>query len=187
LTHSFAGDDPIICRDYVRTKVGLAAFKPNGNGKRHRASDDSIERALMAVVAKQNQHEEKTKGKIVAGYDYKDADGTLLYQNVRFEPKRFAQRRPNGKDWIWNLRGLYRRAPYRWRQLIDDAYAPVCFTEGEKDADTLTALDLCSTTIVSGKWTDEIAEALKDRNVWIFEDEDEAGTRRALEAAERLH
>src|SRR5215468_1010660 len=52
LAHSFAGDDAIICRDHVRTKAGLAAFKPNGNGKRHRASDDAIERALMAAVAK---------------------------------------------------------------------------------------------------------------------------------------
>jgi len=71
--------------------------------------------------------------------------------------------------------------------LIDDAYAPVCFTEGEKDADTLAALDLCSTTIASGKWTEEIAQALKHRNIWIFEDADESGRKRALEAAERLH
>src|SRR6476620_7283572 len=27
--HSFAGDDPIECRDYVRLKMGLPAWEPN--------------------------------------------------------------------------------------------------------------------------------------------------------------
>jgi hypothetical protein len=157
LTHSFSGDNPIICRDLVRSKLNLPAFEPK-NGKHHRASDDAIERALMAAV----QSSSKPKGNVLRTHDYTDADGTLLYQNVRYEPKDFRQRRPDGKGGhIWNLRGFDRRVPYRWPQLIDDAYAPVCFTEGEKDADTLAALDLCSTTIVSGKWTDEIAQALK--------------------------
>jgi hypothetical protein len=183
LVHSFANDDPIECKDYVRSKTGLPAFKSNGSG-RHRASEDAIERALMAVV----QSSGKPKGKIIAVYDYTDPEGALLYQNVRYEPKRFAQRRPDGNGGhIWNLDGVDRRVPYRWRQLIDDAYAPVCFTEGEKDAATLAGLDLCSTTIVSGKWTDEIAQALKDRNIWIFEDADKSGRKRALEAAKRLH
>ena len=28
LVHSFAGDDPIACRDYVRERLGLPAWKP---------------------------------------------------------------------------------------------------------------------------------------------------------------
>jgi hypothetical protein len=47
-----------------------------------------------------------SKREIVATYDYKDVDGGLLYQVVRFEPKSFSQRRPlpgePGK-WIWGL------------------------------------------------------------------------------------
>src|SRR5690242_14583334 len=40
----------------------------------------------------------------VATYDYRDRDGRLLYQVVRFEPKDFRQRRPNGAGgWVWNL------------------------------------------------------------------------------------
>ena len=31
VVHSFSGDDPIVCRDYVRERLGLPAFKPNGN------------------------------------------------------------------------------------------------------------------------------------------------------------
>ena len=37
VVHSFAQDDPIACKDYVREKLGLPAFKPNG-GRRHRAT-----------------------------------------------------------------------------------------------------------------------------------------------------
>src|SRR5262249_59906437 len=37
VVHSFAGDDPIKCRDHVRAKLGLPEFKPrkklNGGGK----------------------------------------------------------------------------------------------------------------------------------------------------------
>jgi hypothetical protein len=53
------------------------------------------------------------KREIVATYDYEDADGGLVYQVVRYEPKGFNQRRPlpgePGK-WIWGLRaGRYIR------------------------------------------------------------------------------
>src|SRR5260370_32239812 len=30
IVHSFADDDPITCKDYVRGKLDLEAFKPNG-------------------------------------------------------------------------------------------------------------------------------------------------------------
>lgn len=35
--------------------------------------------------------------RIVATYDYTDEAGTLLYQSVRYDPKDFKQRRPDGK------------------------------------------------------------------------------------------
>jgi len=38
LVHSFAGDDPIMCRDHVRKLAGLPEFKPNG--RRRRSSDE---------------------------------------------------------------------------------------------------------------------------------------------------
>ncbi|MCS5585339.1 MAG: hypothetical protein NZ777_17740, partial [Pseudomonadales bacterium] len=44
---------------------------------------------------------------IAAIYDYCDETGSLLFQVVRYEPKEFKQRRPNGKDgWVWNLEGV---------------------------------------------------------------------------------
>jgi hypothetical protein len=40
LVHSFAGDDPIVCLDYVRAKLGLPAFAPqkSATGARHGAA-----------------------------------------------------------------------------------------------------------------------------------------------------
>ena len=50
--------------------------------------------------------------RIVKTYDYFDASGKLLYQNVRYEPKDFRQRRPNGHDgWVWNLQSVS-KIPY---------------------------------------------------------------------------
>src|SRR5215831_4143177 len=45
-----------------------------------------------------------TEPKIVKTYDYRDETGELLFQVVRFDPKGFRQRRPDGRGgWIWNL------------------------------------------------------------------------------------
>src|SRR5262245_46861410 len=41
---------------------------------------------------------------IVATYPYRDENGAVLYEVVRFSPKGFAQRRPDGNGgWVWNL------------------------------------------------------------------------------------
>src|ERR1044072_7164566 len=55
--------------------------------------------------------------KLVAEYDYKDENGTLLYQVVRYFPKDFRQRRPNGSGYEWRLNGT-RRVPYRLPELL---------------------------------------------------------------------
>src|SRR5262249_61408567 len=34
LVHSFAGDDPIQCKDYVRARLGPPAWQPRDEGKR---------------------------------------------------------------------------------------------------------------------------------------------------------
>src|SRR5262245_51520976 len=169
LVHSFANDDPIICRDHVREKVGLPKFKPNGNGK-PRTSEDAIAKAMAMAVAAPVA---KPTGTIVAAYDYTDKDGTLLYQNCRLEPKDFRQRRPNGNGgWHWKLEE--RRVLYRWPELLKYPDATVFLCEGEKDADRVAALGHCATTVASGKWTGECIQALTGRDIWILEDNDDA-------------
>jgi AAA domain len=192
VVHSFAHDDPIKCRDYVREKCGLPAFGSNGSRKpaeTKRAAltgqvvdDATIAAALAAIKAMPP----KTHGKIVKTYDYTDADGTLLYQVCRFEPKAFCQRRPNGNGgWTLNLNGIT-RVPYRLPDLIKYDFGTVFVTEGEKDADRLAELDLVATTAASGKWDGIDIGVFAGRDVMILEDNDDTGRRKASDTAALL-
>ena len=52
-----------------------------------------------------NADNKKATGRIVATYDYLDESRNLTHQTVRYSPKKFLQRRPDGKSgWIWNLK-----------------------------------------------------------------------------------
>ena len=56
---------------------------------------------------------------IAALYEYTDEQGTLLFQAVRYAPKGFHQRHPDGKGgWIWNMEGV-QRVPYRLPELVE--------------------------------------------------------------------
>ena len=181
MVHSFAGDDAIVCKDYVREKTGLSVFKPQ---RRRRASTDTIN--AMLAGAMQSLKTEAPTGRIVAAYDYTDDKGELLYQVVRLEPKDFRQRRPDGKGgWTWSAGE--RRVLYRLPELVQFPDASVFVTEGEKDADRVASLGLCATTVACGKWTPDCVNALAGRDVLVLEDNDEAGRKKALEAATALH
>src|SRR5439155_7305110 len=81
-----------------------------------------------------------TKKTIAAIYDYTDENGTLLYQVVRYQPKDFRQRRPDGKgDWLWNL-GDVRRVLFGLPGLRD--HKVVYIGEGEKDVLRLRTIGL---------------------------------------------
>jgi len=127
--------------------------------------------------------------RIAATYDYTDATGTLLFQVVRYEPKDFRQRRPNGSGWSWNLKGI-ERVLYRLPGLVSaDPSETVFLVEGERDADNLAALGLVSTTNSggAGKWRDSYADALKGRSVAILPDADQPGRQHAEQVAKSLH
>ena len=80
--------------------------------------------------------------RIVAAYDYRDESGMLRYQTVRFDPKDFKQRRPDGKGgWTWNLRGV-RPVLYRLQELLTSNTETVFICEGEKDVDALDESNL---------------------------------------------
>ena len=123
----------------------------------------------------------------VAAYDYRDHDGTLLYQVLRYDnPKRFGHRQPNGHGG-WIYKGTQKRVIYRGCELLEFPNATAFVCEGEKDTDNVRSLGLCATTVASGKWTDECVQALAGRDCWILEDNDNAGRKKALEAAKLLH
>jgi AAA domain-containing protein len=161
VVYSFAGDDPIKCKDHVRNKLGLPPFGSNG----------------------------KSQQRVIATYDYTDEGGTLLYQVLRLEPKDFRQRRPDGATWTWKLDGV-RRVPYRLPELIE-ALAnerPVFVVEGEKDVDALSAINVPATCNPhgAGKWRDEYSAQFKGATVYVIPDNDEPGREHAQEVAVSL-
>jgi hypothetical protein len=125
--------------------------------------------------------------KHVAAYDYHNADGELLYQVVRFDPKDFLQRRPAPEGrWIWNLHGID-RVLYRLATLVAaDPTEPVFVVEGEKDADRLAELGLVATCNSggAGKWRQSDDSALTDRNVFVIADKDKPGRNHAVNVAD---
>jgi hypothetical protein len=120
-----------------------------------------------------NGHQPKN---IIATYDYRDELGELLFQKVRYEPKGFSVRRPDGKDdWIFNLSET-RRVLYLLPELISSS-GLVFIVGGEKDADNLADQELTSTTNFDGegKWNPDYNAFFKGRDVVILEDNDEKG------------
>ena len=128
--------------------------------------------------------------KIVATYDYMDEQNRLLFQVVRYEPKNFRQRHPDGKGgWIWNLDGV-RRVPYRLPELLASSMTDwVYIVEGEKDADNLIARNFIATTNSGGarKWLNDYNQYFKGRLVAILPDNDTPGRDHARIIAESLH
>lgn len=127
---------------------------------------------------------------IVATYDYRDEAGSLVYQVVRYQPKGFRQRRPNGNGgWIWNLKGT-QRLPFRLPQLIEAVAdgKPVHVTEGEKDALAIVAAGAVATCNSggAGKWRDEYSAHFLGANVIIVADKDEPGRKHAAVVAASL-
>jgi putative DNA primase/helicase len=163
---SFAGDEVGKCRDHVKDKLGIASeplSKSNGTG---------------------------TGRRIVDTYDYLNEHHQLLFQAVRYEPKGFSQRRPDGRrDWTWKLDGV-RRIPYRLPELIKATAAKkdLVVVEGEKYVEALRALDIAATTCPggAGKWRDDYNQYFKDASVVIIGDNDEPGRNHARDVAKAL-
>lgn len=126
----------------------------------------------------------------VATYDYTDEHGALLYQVVRFEPKRFLQRKPDGKGgWDWSTAGV-RRVLYRLPELLDalEKRQPIYVVEGEKDADALWKEGYPATCNAggAGKWLEGYGETLAGANVTVIADNDDPGKAHAAAVATSL-
>ncbi len=122
-----------------------------------------------------NGHRHPPARREAAVYDY---DG--VFEVVRYEPKDFRQRRPDGRGgYLWNLDGITPRL-YRLNDLAGRDAAVV--VEGEKDVDRLWSLDLPATCNAggAGQWRSTHAEQLKVagvRSVVVVPDADDAGRR----------
>lgn len=124
--------------------------------------------------------------KVVKTYDYVDESGKLLFQTVRYEPKDFKQRRPDGKGgWLYNLQGV-ELVPYNLPEVIKAKSIIVC--EGEKDCLNLKAMGFTSTCnpMGAGKWRPEYNQYFKGKKVVIIPDADKPGRDHTLQVAKNL-
>lgn len=127
-----------------------------------------------------------------ATYDYTTGDGNTLFQVLRYEPKDFRQRRPDGfGGWTWSLKGLERvlyNLPAVASAVQEGRWIFIC--EGEKDCDTLSARGLVATTNAGGAnapWEPQYTAALRGANVCLIPDNDAPGRRHAETVAESLY
>lgn len=187
IVHSHYGMPFEVCRDYVDSRLGLPAF---------RDGIPSAQPSFTPKPAEPKPAEPYWDGSLlargyrqIAAYDYTDAEGSLLYQVVRYEhateKKTFLQRSPDGSGG-WLKGAGKRKVLYRWPDVARAVHDTVFVTEGEKDADRLAALGFVATTVASGKWSDDVVRPLAGKLACILEDNDEAGRKRALAAAEAL-
>jgi putative DNA primase/helicase len=167
LVHSFSGDDPIGCRDYVRAKAGLPPFAPK--------------------KAKADWGEE------VARYIYRLADGTNYLLVRKFidaaGAKQFPQSHKDGDYWVKG-KPNGPKIPYRLPELLAAPLsAKVFITEGEKDADALAGLSFVASTNSegAGKWSADLNSYFRGRSVIILPDNDLPGLKHAQEVARNLH
>ena len=110
---------------------------------------------------------------IATTYDYRDADGALVFQVVRtFSGNpRFRQRKPSGnakKPWIWTVKDIPAadRPLYRLSELRASGTQTVWIPEGEKDVDRLAGAGLVATTNSGGvgKWHATYVEEFRGKH-----------------------
>src|SRR5215208_7805617 len=133
--YGFSSEDGLWACCTREEHAGLLEQNPESGTYAHKLLGDcpcGVQHDPSPVDA--NGHAQRPMGKIVRTYDYRSAEGKLEFQVVRFDPKGFAQRRPDGSgDYIWNLDGV-ERVLYRLPMLLaanndETVYLP----EGEKD------------------------------------------------------
>lgn len=155
----------------------------------------SLDKEGAVEWLRERGHLPKAKGsgsgkRQVAAYDYTTAEGDLVFQVVRYEPKDFRQRRPDGNGaWLWKMAGV-QRVIYALPKVAEaiETGNPVFVVEGEKAADKLAGLGLAATCSPAGanKWKAEHSAFLVGADVVILPDNDEPGRSHAAMVAASL-
>jgi putative DNA primase/helicase len=132
----------------------------------------------VAELMPETKQQPTTKSTIVATYDYVDENGQLVFQVLRFEPKDFRQRKPDGRGgWDWSTKGV-KQVPYRLPSILKASVDDWIFiVEGEKDVHSIESLGLVATTNAGGakKWKNEHAQYLNEKRVAVLPDNDPSG------------
>jgi RecA-family ATPase/DNA polymerase I-like protein with 3'-5' exonuclease and polymerase domains len=131
---------------------------------------------------------ESRNGRIIATFIYRDAAGRNYQKVHKTDAKQFPQSVWTDKGWRSGAPTI--KLPYSLPELIaakPDAWVFVC--EGEKDADSVSALGLVATTNPggAGKWGQDLDRwFIGKTRVAICEDNDEPGHKHARQVAEHL-
>lgn len=130
----------------------------------------------------------RSKRVIEKVYPYHNAGDILVFEVVRYKPKHFSQRRPDGKGgYINNLNGA-ERVIYHLPQILAaiGRGETIFHCEGEKDVDNLAALGFAATTSPMGAGSWKAEQALYYRGaqqIVVIPDKDERGRAYAQEVA----
>lgn len=179
--------------DQIATSVGLTIKDLMSPDSSREWSADDADR-WKPKPARPLKIEETQKLKMVAKYNYVSEHGELLFQKVRYVKedgkKTFRQRRPDGNGgYSYKLEDTP-KVLYNLPQIVKAKAnnETIIVVEGEKDADTLTELGLCATTMPggAGKWLDIHTQALAGATVDVIADNDEPGRLHAAQVISEL-
>jgi putative DNA primase/helicase len=175
MVYSFSGDDAIASKNYVRQKLGLRPFEPNGNASGGRKSWP-----LLSEHIYRDEHGEP----YLRVRRFLDHNGKKQYPQYHWANGTWAKNAPKGP-----------RLPYRLPELI--AAPPgttVLVPEGEKCVDALIKLGFVATCNPGGadpgsgkKWTSDLNKWFAGRTVVVLVDNDRPGRRHAEHVAKQLH
>lgn len=167
----------IMWKDLFDKNIGTPSLQDLG---------DSINKTQSIDRSKGTMYFAKSKGRIHEVYEYVNEEGRLLYENVRYYPKDFRQRRYDvGGQPVYNLEGV-RKVPYRLPELIEakSRGTDVFLCEGEKDADALRELGFVASSFKN--WREEFNQFIEGVHVIVVQDHDLPGVTQANEAARML-
>lgn len=179
-----ADSHPSLSLDYATGKWHCFGEKTGGDifsfyGRRCGLSTRTDFREILNSIAYDfsinGQAKKSSPIKIVKIYDYVNVAGELVFQVLRFEPKDFRQRRPDGKGgWIPNLKGV-ELVPYHLPEVLKTD--EIIITEGEKNSDTLAKLGFTASTNSGGakKWRPEYNKYFQGKHVVLIPDNDPPG------------
>jgi AAA domain len=161
-------------------------------------SDSWVDKPSQYRESSSPQVQKKSSRKLVATYKFRDENGTLMYEKLRYVDengkKSFGHRRPDPDmpgEYIYDAKGI-KKILYRLPEVIKaiNDGEPVWLVEGEKDVDALVSkYGVCATTMSSGAghWEPEYSQLLSGAEVLeIVADNDEPGKNHALHVAAQV-
>jgi hypothetical protein len=203
ILHSFAGDDYKSIKDDLRRQGLLPEWRPgareeaphsrpksNGhaNGVTGKTTAEPKPPAPWAETKARLEHQGYGE---IAAYEYRDANGALLAEKVRFEridpetgerEKQFRWRRrgDGGALVTGGIKKGTSTPPYGLAGLLEHADVTVFVLEGEKDVDNFNNLGLPGVAISIEVGHEEgAAHYLQGRAVFVVPDNDDTGRKRA--------